>query len=745
VDNVLRRRWYLQFRVATEHRQQFLTQATTTTLAAAVVAVFTLIASASFAALIFSGRLAPYAAHGFSMALVTAVIVGLVVAWRSSCRVAIAIPQDRVAPLLTMLAGSVAGGMSAAPPDQVFASVISSIVLVTLVTGVVLYGLGRLKLGNLVRYIPYPVIGGFLAGSGWLLVLGGLRVMLGHKVELRGLIDPEALKHILPGVLLGVLLLVVFKRARHPFITPVLLLGSIGIFYLVLAVSGVGLPEARAGGWLPNFLAQDNGVPLNPFASTNLAAWFGLLHHANLLATILLTSIVSILLTATALELTGQQEVDFNRELCAAGMGSFFAGLAGGMVGFHSLSLSRLAHSMGARSRWTGVLAAVFCGLAIFGGAFVAGLVPQFVCGGLLFFLGLVFLWEWVYEAALKLTRLDYCVVLLILGVVGTVGYPEGVASGIVAAVVLFIHNYSRVDVVSRAHSGADLRSNVERPVNELRWLREHGDQIFVLRLQGFIFFGTATHLLHQVRDRTRDAARPKVRFVVMDFRQVTGLDSSAVFSLWKAHQLARKFGFTLLMTQVNPEIERQLNLGGLRATAQASFRLMQDLDHGLEWCENHLLTHPDLDRSGAAGQLQEQLKDLWPASISPEHLFSFLQPATVSAGAHLIRQNDPSDCLYFIESGNVTVRLELDGGRHIRLRSMGAGTVVGEMGLILGSKRGADVVAESACSVYRLDQAALDRMHLENPPLALALHQYLVKLLAERLTTTSNMLRGMH
>jgi SulP family sulfate permease len=300
------------------------------------------------------------------------------------------------------------------------------------------------------------------------------------------------------------------------------------------------------------------------------------------------------------------------------------------------------------------------------------------------------------------------------------------------------------VDVVSRAASGADLRSNVDRPVRESHWLRAHGDQIFILRLQGFIFFGTATHLLHQVRDRTKDPALPQVRFVIMDFRRVTGLDSSAVFSLWKVHQLARKLGFTLLMTQVHPDIERQLSVGGLRAAAYPSFRLMQDLDHGLEWCENHLLTDPNLDRSNSTSRLHEQLKDLWPSSSSPEHLLSFLEPATVAAGNHLIRQSDPSNCLYFIESGQVSVRLPLENGRHLRLRTMGPGTVVGEMGLILGSKRAADVVAENDCSVYRLDQGALDRIHQENPPLELALHQYLVKLLAERLTTTSNMLRGM-
>src|SRR5262249_56478890 len=98
--------------------------------------------------------------------------------------------------------------------------------------------------------------------------------------------------------------------------------------------------------------------------------------------------------------------------------------------------------------------------------------VPRFICGGLLIFLGVVFLWEWVWEASRKLTRLDYVVVLFILAVVGAVGYTEGVATGIIAAVVLFVHNYSRVDVVSHALSGASLRSNVDRPMREIHRLR---------------------------------------------------------------------------------------------------------------------------------------------------------------------------------------------------------------------------------------------------------------------------------
>src|SRR5262249_16784161 len=313
-------------------------------------------------------------------------------------------------------------------------------------------------------------------------------------------------------------------------------------------------------------------------------------NNVNILLTILLTSVVSILLTASALELSAQQEIDCERARPAAGTATFIAGLAGGMVGFHSLSLSRLALSMGARSRWVGAISALLCGLALFYGPSLVSFVPQCVCGGLLFFLGLVFLWEWVYEASRKLTRLDYLVVLFILAVVGAVGYPEGVATGIIAAVVLFVHNYSRVNVVSHALSGASLRSNVDRPMREIHRLRERGEQIYVLRLQGFIFFGTATRLLHEVRTRANNKSLQEPRFVILDFRGVSGLDSSAVFSLWKVYQLGRKLEFTLIMAHMRLDIRQQLEMGGLREDELPAYHVFADLDHSLEWCEHLLL-----------------------------------------------------------------------------------------------------------------------------------------------------------
>jgi len=443
------------------------------------------------------------------------------------------------------------------------------------------------------------------------------------------------------------------------------------------------------------------------------------------------------------LELATRQELNINRELRSAGLATTLASLGGGMVGFHSLSLSRLATSLGASNRWVGVLSGCFCGLALLVGPGLISFLPRYVCGGLLFFLGFMFLWEWVVEARLKLTRVDHGVVLLILTVIGTLGYTQGIITGVVAAIILFIHNYSRVEVVTHALAGGQLSSNVDRPMRDLRLLKEAGRTIYILKLQGFIFFGTASHLLDNIRVRLADATLPALRFVVLDFRRVTGLDSSAILSLRKAEQLGQKHGFSLLLCQAGPELAGELDYADTPAAGTGGLQLYPDLDHGLEACENELL-------AAAPGHaptqliLTKQLAELWPPTADPAHLLPYLQRQEIPAHTHLLRQGDVSNGLYFIESGRVTATLEFADGRTLRLRTMRPGTVVGEISLFLGGPRTASVVTHEPCVVYGLSGAALARMEEAEPALALAFHRFMVCLLAERLTHSTATLRSL-
>jgi sulfate permease, SulP family len=114
------------------------------------------------------------------------------------------------------------------------------------------------------------------------------------------------------------------------------------------------------------------------------------------------------------------------------------------------------------------------------------------------------------------------------------------------------------------------------------------GDRIHVLELQGFVFFGTANELLERIRTRTRDDGMPPLRALILDFRRVSGVDTSAVLGFRKAEQLAGTEGFDLLLSGVRPPVRRQFERGGLGGAD--GLRYHPDLDRALQWCEERLL-----------------------------------------------------------------------------------------------------------------------------------------------------------
>jgi SulP family sulfate permease len=716
--------------------------------AGVVVAAFTLVLSLSFSSLIFSGGLALASAQGVLLALITAVITGAIVTWRSSYSAVMAIPQDRIAPILAVMAAEIAAALPASAGADLKARVVMAAIAITsIATGLVLYLVGRFRLGNVFRFIPYPVIGGFLAGSGWMLARGSFRVMADFQlgVDTVGrLLEWDVIAKSAPGIAFGTALFVTLRRLRKPALMPTLLVAVVVVFYLVLLATGTSIESARLAGWLPMPPGEGgiHGELWSPRMITELSAT-PLLKVAGIAGTVLLTALISILLNTSGLELVVHEEIDINRELRAAGIGNLASGLLGGMPGFNSLSLSRLAFDLGARTRLTGTVAAGLCLAALIAGPSSLAFLPKFVPGGLLFYLGLGFLFDWGYAAWFRLPKADYAVVILILCVIGGAGYLAGVGSGIVATICLFIHNYSQVGVVTHTHTGTDRQSNVERPLVHQRVLRDHGSETQVLRLHGFIFFGTSARILDQIRRLATDAQLPKLRFFVLDFRQVSGIDSSATLSLARARQLAEKQGFTLCFSHVPPEVRRQLNRAGFESETDEAYRFFPDLDHAHEWCEEQTLSE-HRDEIEDKLDIRSQLEAIWSKPACVAKLMPYLDRVTFEPGMNLIRQGDPADALYFLESGEVTTRLELGNGQTQRLRRQSGGTVLGELGLFLGVPRTASVVVERPSVAYRLSASSLAEMKRTDPEVAGEFYEFLVRYMAERIVNCNRTIRAL-
>lgn len=713
-----------------------------------VAAIITISLEISLAALIFSGELSEFLAGGIGLMLFGAFAMGIVIALTTSLPGMVGLPQDTPAAIMGLVAAGIVIHMRGEDPRAVYSTIVAAISLTSVLTAVFFLLLGWFKASGFVRYIPYPVVGGFLAGTGYLLSMGAFGVMMDVPLNIANLPEWFSTGNLikwLPGVIFGITLLILLRRWSHFLVTPGALILAAALFYGYLLFAGIPVSEASSRGWLLGpFPSGGLYQPLTP-SSLALIDWGSILQNFDKIATILVLSIISLLLNASALEVTVKKDIDLNRELQSAGWANLLGGLGGSSVGYQALGMSALAHRLGAKSRLVNLISALLCGAALFFGASLISFFPKPVLGGMLLYLGLAFLVEWLIDARKSLPLLDYILVWVILAIIATVGFLEGVAAGIFIAAILFVISYSRINAIKNILDGSIYHSKVDRPRLHRDMLHERGAQIYILRLQGYLFFGTIQNILEKIRARLQDQNHGPLRYLILDFHRVTRLDSSAVFGIIRLKQLTAANKILMVWTQVAPEIVAQLERGGLHDHADDSFLILDSLDEGVEWCENKLLAREGVnDLTGVIERVETQLKRAFPGIQGVDRLMQYLERRKLEVGEYLMKQNEPSDDMYFVESGLVTIELELPNGRRMRLRSIRGGATVGEMGIYLGGTRTASVVASRPSTVYRLSLQSLAEMRAKDPQIAALFHEWIARLLAERIADNNRMFEAL-
>jgi SulP family sulfate permease len=279
----------------------------------------------------------------------------------------------------------------------------------------------------------------------------------------------------------------------------------------------------------------------------------------------------------------------------------------------------------------------------------------------------------------------------------------------------------------------------VGRSKRHKKALIEKGAQIHILRLQGYIFFGSIQRVLQSVRERMSMKDAQPLKYLVLDFKRVNRLDSSAVFGVTRLKQLTEASGIAMTWTNLSDEVHKQMQNGGLLENQDDTFSVQPALDYGLEWCEDRLL----------AKELKENKVDFVDNILSYmsgsfpglKRVKQYVAEETIQAGEYLIKQGDASNDLFFIELGLVSVEFEASNGKKERLRSVQSGVTVGEVAFYLGDLRSASVKAECTSTVYRLTTKILNQIQREDPALASLLHEWLGHLLAERLASDTRMI----
>jgi SulP family sulfate permease len=445
---------------------------------------------------------------------------------------------------------------------------------------------------------------------------------------------------------------------------------------------------------------------------------------------------ITLLLGTVAVEVSTRLDLDVDRELQVNGVANMLSGLGGGMVGTLSVSRTLFNYSVGARTRVSGAVVGGAGLLVLFFGTRALGLVPVPILFAMLMQIGLGMLDEWLIKGWPRMQRADYVQVLTILLVIVNWDFVAGVAVGVVAACVSFAINSSRVRLVKLGLNRSEYGSRVDRPPSHHEELMRHGRGIQILWLHGFVFFGSANRLLLHVKDLVAAQGGGVCRTLLLDFREVLGIDSSAVLSLVKLRHLAERERIQIALSALPPAVLKALRLGRFleeEGVEDAICKLFPNLDAALEWCEDRLLEER-MTREEALRSADEWLAREIGGIALFKQFVSYLEVVEYAPGERLFGQGDPADCLNLLYSGRVTIVYRTPEGAELRLRSIVRHTIVGEMGLYRSLARGASVVADEATIAYRLSREALAQIEEDNPPLAYAFHRFVIRTLASRL-----------
>jgi sulfate permease, SulP family len=719
--------------------------------AAAVSTMVMLCYAMSLGTMIFSADLARYAALGVPTALVSCVVTALVIALTSSMRMNIGGPDSNATAFLAGVAAGVASSVRAdgGSPQMILLTVLVAIAVCSIVTGVILYAIGSSRRSRSLQFLPYPVVGGFLAGTGYLLLAGAFRVLTGEAPHWHTLLALLAHLHWLawtPAVIVGVLLTILSRVCNHAAVLPLTLASGIGLFYMMLLAAGLSIDDAHHMGLLlPHVPLRSLQIP-EMHLPTSLASlghgdvdWSAI--GAHLLETLVVTSVaaITILMNSTAIGAATGDDIDLNREMRAAGLANIASGMLGGMVGYQSFNRSLLNVSAGATSRMAGVIASLACLLLLAVSPDLVALFPVPVLVGLQLFMGLRLLIQWLVTAYGRLNWYEYLLVPVILGVVAFYGVVAGVMVGVIAACVVFALLYGRISCVRMEFDASNQTSNVERSIEDTQRLRELGVQVCGCCLQGFLFFGTANSILQRTRERLAVRGPLPVRFVILDFALTNGMDASVSISFVKLRQMCAAMDADLVLTAL-PARSRAL----LEKTGTLDLRIhdFATLDAGLEWIEGRLLASDSRAPPAAEPDFFALLMPHF-TSHALDTLSACLEVRDLDRGQPMFLQGDPGDAMYIVERGRVSVSLPLADGRSVRLRSFGPGTIVGEMAVYSQKPRNADVLAEEPARVRRLSLAALTALEQRDPVTAQQFHRFVVKVMASRLAAADEAVRA--
>ena len=697
--------------------------------------------------LAFAALGAQAAFFGIPAALLSSAVGGAVFALLSRAPMAAAGPS--AAPVLVV--GTLVARVAADPAFMVTDAMAVALLLALVSLAVVSMGMFQivLALSGLVRFakfVPQPVLAGFINGVTLLALLALLPLLFGWPVGTLWVSGWQGLTQVQPATLaVGVFTVgVIAGLARLKFKLPVTLIGMLA-GTATYALLHAAAPQAVLGPLTGALLATwpHPGV-LAPFLDSAHDSMLQRHGAAALSAGLVmaLTGTLELVLNSLAMDEACRTRTDARREVLALGAANMASGLVGGLPLL--LLRARALHMLqaGGRSR-AGLLicCALFAVLGLVAAPLLA-LLPQVVLGGMMVMVyanqadrgSLQMLVQWWRGARTPELQLALGVTVLVCATTVVLGFPAAVAAGALLSVLLFIRSMNRSLVRRRFTAQAMPSRRIYAAADEAR-LSPLRARITLLELEGALFFGSADRLAELV-----DGLDGHCHTLILDFRRVSVIDASGAAVLSQLARRLRDRNAQLLLAGVSRQNRHGQVLqqfAGERFVAELG---AADVDQAVEAAELGLLAQAGFEPLRETVALEQVgLMDGLDAA-QRKRLAACMPARRLAPGEVLFRQGDSGDRLYVVTSGSIhiisadTTASTSTIGSPQRYVSLSPGMMLGETAMLDGQGRSGDAVALGEAEVHALDDSTLQRLRTEDPLLYAQIYRNVALHLSQRL-----------
>ena len=715
-------------------------------LAAMLVALPSAIA---FGVTIFLPLGATYAAQGAIAGILGVTALGLVAGAFGGTNRLITAPCAPAAAVLSALAIQWSqNGITAE-------SAVLLLSLMGLICGLIQVGFGAVGLGRLIKYVPYPVVSGYLSGVGLIIIISQVPKFLGLPKQVafwEGLASPSLWQW--QGVAVGAVTVAVMVTA--PMLTKAVPAAILGLASGVIAYFGLALAD-------PALLTlPGNALVVGPLGGSGVSfgdaiagRWkaIGDLDVAELgrllvpAATLAVLLSIDTLKTCVVLDALTRSRHNSNRELVGQGLGNLASAFIGGVPGAGQMGATLVNMSSGAQTRLSGLIEGVLALIAfLILGTFIAW-VPIPALAGILIVIGFrMFDRASLHLLKSRATILDFAVIVTVVVVALTVSLIAASGAGIALAIVLFIREQIRGSIVRSKAYGNQMFSKRVRLPDEMAILEKRGDHTAIFELQGSLFFGTTDQLYTTVEPELKTRT-----YIILDMRRVQSVDLTAVHMLEQIEGMLAERGAFLLFSHLpenvpsGQDMRQYFDQVGL-VKSESHIQTFSELDEALEWVEERLIEEEHLERMLEQPlELREIDVFLGRKESTLAALESCMDKRSYKAGEKIFAQGDAGDEMFLIRRGAVRIVLSLSEKQGHHLATFGRGDFFGEMAFLDPAPRSADALAFTDTDLFVLSRTRFDTLAEEHKKLAMGLVLSVARVLSIRLRYANAELRALH